>query len=192
MSSIAALGLQVPQCPNPRPHQPLSKAAIVQWVGSGLQPFKCAFELHLFFSCQELTGTAWVLINGLCYLVHLKRNFKKYLCNLGLSWPGAIMRARLNYIGHWVISAIVTGGKQSPIKARETGSKIMIYFTIILLLTDLNEGLRWFISAQCVSRFQQVLIRKSWRFMETGCWEGKRCSSLNACRKQCTIFTCKC
>lgn len=66
MSSIAALGLQVPQCPNPRPHQPLSKAAIVQWVGSGLQLFKCAFELHLFFSCQELTGTAWVLINGLC------------------------------------------------------------------------------------------------------------------------------
>lgn len=192
MSSIAALGLQVPQCPNPRPHQPLSKAAIVQWVGSGLQLFKCAFELHLFFSCQELTGTAWVLINGLCYLVHLKRNFKKYLCNLGLSWPGAIMRARLNYIGHWVISAIVTGGKQSPIKARETGSKIMIYFTIILLLTDLNEGLRWFISAQCVSRFQQVLIRKRWRFMETGCWEGRRCSSLNACRKQCTIFTCKC
>ena len=69
--------------------------------------------------------------------------------------------SQANYIIHQVISAIVTGGKQAP---RETGSKIMMYFTIILLLADLNKDLKCFVSTERVSSFQQVLIHGSWSF----------------------------
>lgn len=55
--------------------------------------------------------------------------------------------SQANYIGHQVVGAIVTGGKQMP---REPGSKIMMYFTVILLLTDLNKDLKCSVSTESV------------------------------------------
>lgn len=55
--------------------------------------------------------------------------------------------SQANYIGHHVIGAILTGGKQMP---REAGSKIMMYFTVILLLTDLNKDLKCSVSTESV------------------------------------------
>lgn len=55
--------------------------------------------------------------------------------------------SQANCIGHQVIGTIVTAGKQMP---REAASKIMMYFTVFLLLTDLNKGLKCSVSTESV------------------------------------------
>lgn len=123
------------------PAQPsLSQMQLTQ---SRLEVIYCSlgvFSNCIFFSCQELTATARVLINGSCYLVHLKGKFRKHLLALLASSHND---SQANYVGHPVISTIVTGGKQMP---REAGSKIMMYFTVFLLLTDLNKDLKCSVS----------------------------------------------
>lgn len=119
----------------------------MQLTQSRLEVIYCflgVFSNCIFFSCQELTATARVLINGSCYLVHLKGEFRKHLLALLASGHND---SQANYIGHPVIGTIVTGGKQMP---REAGSKIMMYFTVFLLLTDLNKDLKCSVSTESV------------------------------------------
>lgn len=69
---------------------------------------------------------------------------------------------------------------------REAGSKIMMYFTVILLLTDLNKDLKCSVSKECVKvpaslnsqKFKLSLL------MESDWCKRKRYATAKACGEQ--------